>query len=169
MYQKLNKSLSGWERLFYKGLLLFVRTGRKFWWTERAGDDQTGHPSRIGVILPEAVLMDAIQWRTDRSDRPVRTNGKRPNYQSPYVLTHTSRRLRLSSLCAYYFFARKSFSEPGWIRQSTRHLEWQKTVNWSTWVPIAFWNFLTYAKYFSPFKYWGLPHSSPLLEVQRSP
>ena len=23
--------------------------------------NQTGHPSRIGVILPEAVLMDAIQ------------------------------------------------------------------------------------------------------------
>ena len=83
-----------------------------------------------------------------------------------YAMTPSNTFLRLSSLCAYYFFARKSFSEPGWIRQSTRHLEWQKTVNWSTWVPIAFWNFLTWCndtcKYFSPFKYWGLPHSSSL-------
>ena len=54
------------------------------------------------------------------------------SYHSPYVLTHTSRRLRLSSLCAYYFFARKSFGEPGWTRQSRRHFEWQKTVNFST-------------------------------------
>ena len=65
------------------------------WWTERAGDDQTGHPSRIGVILPEAVLMDAIQWRTDRSDRPVRTNGKRPNYQQIFINLPMSSRILL--------------------------------------------------------------------------
>jgi len=163
----LNKSFSGWGQGYFT---------RGFYYLSEL-DANSSEPRElvttklVGVILPEAVLLDALQWRTDQSDRPVRTNGKRPNYQQIvinlfYVFTHTSRRLRLSSLCAYYFFARKSFSEPGRIRPSTRHLEWQKAGSWSKRVPIAFLNLLTWCndtyKYSTPFKYWGLPHSSPL-------
>ena len=131
---------------FSRGCYHLSELDAKFYRTEKAGDDQTGHPSKIGVILRQAVLMDTTQWRTDRSDR---TNGKRPNEQI-LIKPPISLRILLDDWDYQAFVLTISsqgrvFVNPAsWIRQSTRHLKWQKRVNWSTWVPIAFWNFLTW-------------------------